>query len=126
VDDEWLSHNPTNLHPWIQRSVGILKNNLHVPSLPAKFCLRKVQQVDSIKSNLARIRLDEAKNSSARRRFATSGFANQSESLSPENRKAYIIDRFYLSGHPTEKTLSHREVLPEVSNFQKGVRFFRH
>src|SRR6185436_12243602 len=42
---EWLANNLADSHPRIQRSIGVLKNDLQVPTVLAHCLLRKMRQI---------------------------------------------------------------------------------
>src|SRR5262245_527320 len=61
-------------HPRVQRRIGILKNDLHLPSRIAELALRQSQQVFPLKINFAAARLDEPEYCSSQCRLAAARF----------------------------------------------------
>src|SRR5678816_417610 len=76
VNFQTFADDIADAHPRVQRSIGILKNDLHLPPRIAEFTLRQGQQVFPLEVNLAAGRLNEPKNGSSQRRLAAAGLAD--------------------------------------------------
>jgi hypothetical protein len=79
VNFQAFSDDIADAHPRVQRSIGILKNDLHLPPRIAEFALGQSQQVFSLEINFAAGRLDEPKNGSSQCRLAAAGFADDAQ-----------------------------------------------
>ncbi len=81
-------------HARIERRVGILKYNLHLPAHVAQLALRHRQKVFTLKKHLAAGGFDEPQNRSPQSRFAAARFADQPDRFAFIHIQTNAVDRF--------------------------------
>src|SRR5439155_23484818 len=65
MNDERLTNNVADFHPWIERGIRVLKNNLHFTTYLSHFSFAQRKHVASLKVYLARGRLDQPQQTTA-------------------------------------------------------------
>src|SRR5579883_1148028 len=123
---ERLTDNRPYRHPRIQRGVRILKNDLHISPFASKIVLGQRQKIDSIETDRAGIRLDQAQHSTASGCFTAAGFTDQSKRLSFIDRETHVIDRTHIRCDARKDPAMDREVLLEIADGQERLCRFRH
>ena len=98
-------------HSRIERRIRVLEDNLHLASIIAHFLRAQRAQVNAGENHLARVRLMQAQNGSAQRRFAAAGFADHAKRFAAPNFKADVIHRANGFRFAFQKFLLRREVL---------------
>jgi hypothetical protein len=117
VNLQSLADDVAHPHTRVERSIGVLKNDLHLASHIAQLALGELQQIPALKDHLAAGRFDESKNRSAQSRFAAARLADQAQSLALVDGQTDVIDRFDHGFAAREKSLADGEVLFQVANF---------
>src|SRR5262245_50622041 len=82
-------------HPWVERGIRILEDDLHTLPQPPHLVRAERQQVLPVDPHFSRRWLNQPKNAAACRRFAATGFANKSERLASTDREAHTINGLY-------------------------------
>src|SRR5882724_2159104 len=96
VNFQTFADDIADAHPRIQRGIGILKNDLHLPPRIAEFALGQSQQVFPLEIDLAAGRLNKPKNGSSQRRLAAAGLADDAQGfalLHAQTHTVYSLDR---------------------------------
>jgi hypothetical protein len=87
VDYQWLAYDVANAHARVQRSVRILKHDLHFATQLAQFGFAKGKNIAAVEHYLARGGLDQTQQTSSHCRFAAPRFTHQTKGFSTKNRK---------------------------------------
>ena len=127
VDDERLRDDALDRHPRVQRSVGILKDDLHVPAEPPELAVSHRADVLAAEEHLAVRRLDEAEDAAPHGRFPGTGLADEAERLAPRDREGDAVDGLHVPDRPREKSALDGKILLEVSDDEERLpRPLRH
>jgi hypothetical protein len=92
MNDEWLFDDGADAHARVQRGVGVLKDDLHVPTRLPQARLREAQNVFVLESDFTGRRLDEPQDAPAGRGFSAAGFPDEPERLPFLDREADVVD----------------------------------
>ena len=84
-----LSHG----HPWIERRVRVLENDLHEAPLRAQLAMRKGKDIAVLEPDFSGGRFDQAQDEPSGRRLAATRFADQRERFSNVQFEAHTVDR---------------------------------
>src|SRR5262245_6641079 len=114
-----LTNDRPDAHARIQRRIRILKYDLHVTAALPKFLLAEFQQIDTVKSDFAGIRLDQAKNSASRGGLPTSRFSNDTKCLTTADGKTHVIYRLHRGCWSRKNAWAHREILLQIPDFKQ-------
>ena len=93
VNDQGLGHDVADFHSRIKRGRRILKNDLHLAPGCAQLALPQLQDIPLFELNLSVSRLNQAKNTAPRGRFAATGFADETERLSAPDFERHAVNR---------------------------------
>ena len=85
VNAQAMTHTVTNLHLGIERSVGILENDLHPASKTAHFFRTEGCEVRAIEHDLSICRLQQTQHQSSSRCLATAALSHQAEHFTLAN-----------------------------------------
>ena len=91
VNGHGLGDDLTNRHTRIQRSIGILENELHLAAHVLDLMLAHLRNVFALEEHLAGRRLGEAHDGAARRGLTATGLANQTEGLARIDLKRDVV-----------------------------------
>ena len=91
-----LADDVSHTHARVERSVGVLEHYLHITAKPAQLGTRQTGQVGTIELAAARARGQQCQQQAAERRFAASGFPDDSEGLAAEYIQIAAVDRAQL------------------------------
>ena len=97
VDHQRLVEHVGDAQMRIERGIGVLKDDLHAPTERAQLLAVQRQEIDAIEADLARCRLDEAKQRTTGRALARTGFADQREHLTALDGEGNILDGVHLA-----------------------------
>ena len=97
VDDDGLADDLADRLSGVQRSVGILEDDLHI--LAQRLHIARVQLCDilAVEDDLAGGRLNQAQNTAARRGFAAAGFTDHAKGLAFFDGKGDVVHRMELA-----------------------------
>src|SRR4029453_3449395 len=118
MDHQRFLDDVSDAHTGIERRVGILKDDLHVPPRLPHLRSRITQDVRVPKAHFPGRRLDEAQDAAAGGRFAASGLADEPEGLSLFDRESDAIHRTSDRGNG-EQAGPPAELSDEVAHFQE-------
>ena len=93
VDLQWLPDDVTHGHARVQRRVGILEDDLHVPAQPAQLLFGEFEDVPAFEERLTTGRLHQPQDHPAQCGLAAAGFAHQPQGLAPVNRQGDAVHR---------------------------------
>ena len=79
-------------HARIERGIGVLKNDLHVPAQTAQFVLVEVGDLLALEAHRARRRVHQAQDQASGGRLAAAGFADQRQRLAAGDLEADVLD----------------------------------
>src|ERR1700720_1414205 len=117
-----LRNNRPNAHPGIQRRKRILKNHLHPAPLRSQHLAAHQQQVLPLKSNLARIRLNQPQQHSRQSGLPATTLPHNRKRLARRNRKTNPIHSREASPAPVARKKPRRPsvTLPQFPRLQKN------
>jgi hypothetical protein len=103
MEPEWFGNKLSNLHTWAQGLVRILENNLHALPHPPHFPGRESQHIDSVASDRASGRFNQAQYGTAKRRFPATRLANDTKYFTPFDIQTDAIHGTHplMATHPT-------------------------
>ena len=87
-----LRHNISNGPAGVQRSVRVLKNDLHLPAQQAEFLRFHLLDILSVKNDRSGCGFDQIQDQPTQRGLAATGFANQGQSFTLVNIQIHICD----------------------------------
>ena len=125
VDDERVRDALTNRHPWVQRRVRILEDDLH--SLPERpeFPFLQVRDVRPLEADCARGGLNESKDRPTDGRFPASAFSDEPENLAAAQRERNAVDRVdgevATPKNPCDSGELHGEMFDKILHLQDRV-----
>ncbi len=112
VDRERLADDVAHGHPWVERGVRVLHDELHPAAQPAQLRLRQREHVAVLEQHAARGRPLRAHQEPGQRALAAAGLADQAERLSPAQLEGDPVDGLDLPDLlPEQHALGQREVL---------------
>ena len=114
-----LADNLLDRHAGIERTVGVLKDDLHPPALFAKLLAVESQDVVSFEFDDPRGGRDESQERATHRRLAAAAFADEPQRLPLADRERDAVDRFDVFADPREQASPHREMLFQITNDKK-------
>src|SRR5690606_649669 len=123
VHDQCLFDDFANRHARVERSEGILENELHIAAQAAHLGCRVRLEISSLELNFAGIGLDQAQDETACCGLATATFTDQPECASAGNFNVEPIDGADTSNLATEQSAAYNEMLRETTNLEE--RCFR-
>ena len=113
VDAEWLGDDLADRHPWIQRRVGILKDDLELTPHLAHPLAAVLRDVLAVEDDLAGSALQQLDDRPTERRLAAPGLTDESESLPGSHREVDAVDGVHLTDGPLQQSRANGEVLEE-------------
>ena len=119
MDEQRLADDLADRHARVERSVGVLEDDLHVPSQGSQRAAGHRGDVLALEQDLAGRRFDQLHDESAGRGLAAAGFAHEPQDLALGDRKTDAVDGLHLSGDPGQDALTDREVLLQIFNFDQ-------
>src|SRR6266513_199703 len=127
VDLQRLADDVPDGHPRVERGIGVLEDDLHVPAQPAQLFLAELEDVPSLEERLPGRRLLEPQDHPARRRLAAAGLSHEPEGLALADEKADVVDGLDGPHLPLEdEALGDRIVFPEVPDLEQDLAVRRH
>ena len=122
MNDERFADDRANQHARVERAERILKDDLQVPAPRPHRALVKRRNILAFVEDLACRRLDEPKQEASGRRFPATGFAHQSDCLTPVDRQRQIVHS--LDCRSRTEAAAGRELLAQVACFEDraGIR----
>src|SRR5713226_9834036 len=127
-----ISRQPMNLdrfgddlsdgHARVKRAVGVLKDNLHLPSQRTKLGICHSRQVLSLEQNFTFSGSIQLENTTARCRLAAARVAKQTQGFARANEKTHIVDRLDPSHDALrEETAEDREIFFQIAHLNNKV-----
>src|ERR1700722_7051114 len=112
VDDQRFADDVFHIHSWIERTEGVLEDDLHIAAKAAHFTVSRGSQVAAFETYAAGTRFYQAQHKTTQGALSRSRFADQAESLAGVDVERHAVDGadFALGGGP-----QHR--LPGVEDF---------
>src|SRR5262249_32456761 len=110
VNRKRLSHNSSDRHPWVQRCIWILKDDLHIAPFSAQFFFSERQQVDAVESDCAAVGFEQTQDGTACCRFPAAGLSNETKRFALLNNETHVVDGFHISGDAREDPPMDRKV----------------
>ena len=92
VHPQRLGQDLAHGHARIERGVGVLKDDLHVPAQPAQFVLVEVCDLLALEAHRARRRVHQAQHQASGGRLAAAGFADQRQRLAARDLETDVLD----------------------------------
>src|SRR5512143_966282 len=97
VDDERLGNDLLDTHAGIERSEGVLEDDLHVFPESPEVLPCKSAQIPAFKKNTSRRRLQQSQREPTERGLAAPTLAYESYRFPSRNREAHAVDGFRFS-----------------------------
>ena len=120
MDLQGLADDLADRHARIQRSVGILEDDLHLAAEPPELGLVEVEHVLAVEAHRASGRLDQAQQHAARGRLAASGLADQRQGLAGLDGERHAVDGAHRSQALAQhQPASDREILDQVLDLEE-------
>ena len=120
MDVERLADDLSDAHPWIQRTLRILKNDLHVTPHVAELRRGRSASTSCPRNHTSpEVGWMSRSSSSSGRGLAAAGFAHESECVARIDRQADVLDRAH-DGRPGEEAVAPDEVLRQVPDVNEG------
>jgi hypothetical protein len=91
---ERFADDGSDRHARIESAVRVLKHDLHLSTKRTQFGFAQSEHVFAVEMNGSSCRFEQTQNESARRRFAASRFADESQNFAGRNGKRNAIDGF--------------------------------
>jgi hypothetical protein len=107
-------------HPRIKGRLGILKDDLEIPSHLSQILPPDLGEIHAVVENLSSIRLEKVQKEKADRGFSTAGLSNESQRFSLIDSQGDGIDRFQVFHLASEKTAVNGKILDEIDCFNDG------
>ena len=105
-------------HARIEAGEGILEDHLDAAAHAAQTRRVEAQHVVAVEADAAAVRLDEADDRAAGRRFAAAGFADERQRLALEEIEGDILDRMDRAGLAAEQAAADVETGDEVLHLE--------
>src|SRR4029079_19413941 len=121
VDHQRFADDRAYGHAWIQRRVGILENDLHLAADRAQRLRVQAGDVLAVEPDLARSRLDQPQDATARGRLAATRFAYEPERLAGLDLEAHSVDGVHPVDRAREQAAPDRKVLDQVLDAQQRL-----
>ena len=119
VDGERLADDRAGGHSRVERGVGVLENDLHVPPLPPQFVRREFEKVPAPERDLPAGRLDQAQDATAGGGLAAAAFADQAEGVLAAQGERDSVHGLDPALHAAEEALADGEVLFQALDSEK-------
>ena len=120
MNDVGLGDRIADRHPWIERAVGVLEDDLHLPPAPPELGPRQLRQIASLEKHRPGGRLDQAQQQAAGGRLAATGFADEAEGFARADREVDAVDGACPCGSIPEKPAPAAEDLRHAPRFDHG------
>jgi hypothetical protein len=117
VDLEGIPYGLLDQHPRIKGRLGILKDDLEIPSHLSQILSPDLGDVHAVVENLSSIHLEKVQKEKADRGLSTPGLPNESQRFSLIDRQGDGIDRFQVFHLAPEKTAVNGKILDEIDRF---------
>ena len=106
-------------HARIERGVGVLEDDLHVPAQPAQRVLVEVGDLLALEAHRARGRVHQAQHQPAGGRLAAAGFADQRQRLAAGDLEADVVDGAHQADQlAADQAAADREMLDQAVDLQ--------
>ncbi len=106
-------------HARIERGVGVLEDDLHVPAQPAQLVLVEVGDLLALEAHRARRRVHQAQDQASGGRLAAAGFADQRQRLAAGDLEADVLDGAHEADHlAADQAAADREMLDQAVDLQ--------
>ncbi len=111
MQQQRLRQDVEHAHAWIERGIGILEDDLHLPPLAPEIGSGERQDALARQPHVARRRLDQAQREAAERGLAAARFADKCQRLAPRQREGDLLHRLHdLAPAEPEQPPAHGEV----------------
>ena len=121
VHRQRLGQDLAHRHARVERGIGVLEDDLHVPAQAAQRVLAEVGDLLALEADRARGRLHQAQHQPAGRRLAAARFADQRQRLAAGDLEAHVLDRAHQADHlAADSAAADREVLDQTVDLQDG------
>src|SRR5947209_2594037 len=121
VDEQSLADDLPYRHPWIERPIGVLKDDLDLPPNFMQLILARLENAAAFEQGVTRGRRDEPEDGACDRGFARAGFTDQSKRFTLLDVKTHAIHRFDIGDRSMEQSLFNWEVVHEVRHVQQRM-----
>ena len=121
VDHQRLADDRPDRHPWIQRCVRVLEDDLHLLAEGAQRALVERGDVLALEGDFARGRLDQSQDRAAGGGFAAAGLAHEPQRLAGHDVERHVVHRVHARHLAREQAATDREVLLEVANLEERL-----
>ena len=111
----------SNAYARVQRGKRILKNDLYLFAQEAKFLPRKIENIASLKKDLAGGRRHDAQNCLRQRAFAATTFAHKPQGLAAMDVEGDVVNGLNVALLSGEQAAVYREIGFETAHGQKRV-----
>ena len=114
VHNQPFTNRGTNRHARIERTVRILKDDLHAASqLSQRFAFKR-QHVHAFECDSAGRGLNQTQQCATGGCFATAGFTNECQRLAAVYCERHAVHRFHLACHPSKHARSNGKMFREI------------
>ncbi len=114
VDAQRLGDDLAHSHAWVERRVGILEDDLHLPPHLAHLAPRETGDVAPVEEDLAGRGLRQLHDRPPERCLAAAGLADDAERLAGAHAEVDAVDRMDLADLALQEAAADREVLDEA------------
>src|SRR5205807_2043413 len=121
MDDQRFADDRADGHARVERSVGILEDDLHVAAQRAQRAAGQGGDVLAVEPDLAGGRLDQPQDAAPGGRFAATRFADEAQGLAGIDLEARPIDRMHPLDLAREQPALHRVVLDQLPDAQQRL-----
>ena len=111
-----LGQDLAHRHARIERGVGVLKDDLHVPAQPPQCILAEIGDFLAPETHRARRRIHQAQHETSRGRLAATGLADQRQRLAARDLEADILDGAHQTHLPAQD-----DAAAELKMFDQAV-----
>ncbi len=119
VQHQRFAQHGTHRHAWVERGVGVLKDDLHAPPLGAHLRVGQGEQVLPFEAHAAAGRFEETQNQSSDRRLAAARFAHDGKCLAGIEMEVDTVDGADMARQAPEGALPDRKVLGETLHLEQ-------
>ena len=120
MDGKPFSDDLPDLHPWIERGVRILEDELHPAPKLSELGVRQAHQLLAVEANGPRSRLDQPEDAAPQRALAAAALADEAESFSAGYFEADSVNRFHRSDDASESAAAERKMRCQIFDLENG------
>ncbi len=116
-----LADNAQHTHPGIQRGVGVLKHDLHIPAHPSQPPARQAEHVCSLEEYLPTCGLDKTQETTSNCGLSAAGLTHEAKGCPAPDVEGYAIHRPHDARVSSKKSSGLDEVLHQVADLYLHV-----